>query len=171
MLPETGFAPETITRLSPQPDTNRYASLGGMWLEIPRLGLELPIVGVPLSPDGWDLSWLNTQIGYLNGTTFPTWQGNTGLTGHTYLSNGTPGPFSGLKDLSYGDRVIVHSWGQAYTYEVRESFRVAPGALDVLQPKDHTWLTLLTCQGYQAKTGEYTWRLAVQAVLVGIKDE
>jgi len=31
------------------------------------------------------------------------------------------------------------------------------------------WLTLITCRGYDSRTGTYLWRTAVRAVLVSVK--
>ena len=65
-----------------------------MWLEIPSLGVKQPIVGVP-GPK-WDVTWLGSNIGYLQGTAFPTWNGNSVLTGHATNANGKPGPMSAI---------------------------------------------------------------------------
>ena len=91
--------------IAPQP-------LGDLWLEIPNIDLRVPIVGVPLGPEGWDLSWLSGQAGYLDGTAFPTRPGNSALTGHAYLPDGAPGPFQRIGDLHWDDEIIVHAYGQ-----------------------------------------------------------
>ena len=119
LLPATGFTPGVVTKLPAQPREKAYESTP-MTLEIPVLGISARIVGVPLSEGEWDLAWLGSQVGYLNGTAFPTWAGNTALTGHVFDANGQPGPFAGLSALRYGDRVVLHAWGQVYAYEVRE---------------------------------------------------
>ena len=46
-LPKTGFAPGRITPLPEQPRDKDYQQMASMTLEIPRLGVNLPIVGVP----------------------------------------------------------------------------------------------------------------------------
>ena len=75
-----------------------------MRLVIPILGLDMPIVGVPLASEGWDLSWLGSQAGYLEGTAYPTLPGNTGITAHVYTADGLPGPFVNLGSLSWGSK-------------------------------------------------------------------
>ncbi len=60
-LPGTGFAPNRVTILPPQ--TVSYSELGDLWLEIPKLGLKMPIVGVPRTNDQWDVSWLGAKAG------------------------------------------------------------------------------------------------------------
>ena len=166
-LPETGFAPGKLTRLAVQPTSKTYQSLGDLWLDIPGLGVESPIIGVPQGNDGWDVSWLWEQVGYLEGTAFPTWSGNTGLVGHAYLPTGEPGPFANLNQVKIGDYVIIHAWGQKYTYQVRSITEVRPSRLDVLNHEDKSWLTLITCNDYNAKTDQFQRRLVVRAILVG----
>ena len=171
MLPGTGFAPQRFTALSVQPAEKAYAGMGDLWLEIPRLGVQMPIVGVPQQADGeWDVSWLGNDSGWLNGTAFPTYSGNSVLTGHVYNADGTPGPFVHLNGLWWGDQVIVHAWGAQYIYEVRSVLQVTPGAVSaVITHKAQPWVTLITCRGYDEASNSYNYRVAVQAVLVEVK--
>jgi len=170
-LPATGFAPNHVTVLGQQPESLRYQDLGRLWLEIPKLDVKTAILGVPQSEDGWSLDWLGGKVGYLAGTAFPGWAGNTGLTAHVYDSNGNPGPFVHLDQLQWGDQIIVHYQGQRYTYEVREVERVLPQDLSPLKHEEHPWVTLITCQGYDEARGVYHWRLAVRAVQVSVASE
>jgi len=177
-LPATGFAPARISVVAAQPDNLAYHDLsqlvqgaGEMVLEIPAQNVKMPIVGVPKVGSGWDVRWLESEAGYLEGTAFPTWMGNTGLVGHAVLSNGEPGPFAGLSSLRFGDPVYIHAWGQRYTYEVRESSLAKPDQLEVLKHEDLGWLTLITCQGFDELSGKYRWRRVVRAVLLGVTKE
>jgi LPXTG-site transpeptidase (sortase) family protein len=169
-LPSTGFAPGQQTLLPEQPASLSYAAYGDMTLELPSLGKEMTVLGVPRGDTGWDVRWLGASAGYLEGTAFPTWEGNSGLAGHTVLPDGTPGPFADLVKLSWGDQVIIHAWGQKYIYEVRDNSLVKPGQVDVLQHEELPWLTLITCQGYDETSGSYRWRRVVRAVLVAVQD-
>ena len=127
---------------------------------------------MPLSEGEWDLAWLGDQVGYLNGTAFPTWSGNTALTGHVYDADGQPGPFAYLGELRYGDRVELHAWGQTYEYEVREVTTTLPTNLrPVTQHEEYDWLTLVTCKGYDEEGARYRWRQIVRAVLVDVRAE
>jgi LPXTG-site transpeptidase (sortase) family protein len=169
-LPETGFAPGVVTRLPDQPMEKAYTGLGELWLEIPRLGLQAPIVGVPLSGESWNVSWLADQVGWLEGTAFPTWEGNSSLTAHVYDANGEPGPFVHLRWLWYGDEIIVHAWGQEYVYAVRSVRQV--GVQDVspiLKHEDFPWLTLITCRGYDEASDTYRYRIIIRAVQINIR--
>jgi LPXTG-site transpeptidase (sortase) family protein len=168
-LPDVGFAPDKVTVLPEQPQNYRYTAYESTWLEIPSLNVKVSITGVPITKNGWDITWLWNEAGYLEGTAFPTTAGNTAITGHVYLSNGLPGPFVNLKDLDWGDTILIHAWGQTYTYQVQHVKKVAPTDLSVLDHKDLDWITLLTCTGYDEESDNYQWRTAVQAVLVSVK--
>jgi LPXTG-site transpeptidase (sortase) family protein len=167
-LPGTGFAPDRVTDLPRQ--TINYSDLGDFWLEIPRLGVRMSIVGVPETGNTWDVSWLGSQAGWLNGTAYPTTAGNSVLTGHVYDALGQPGPFVHLNGLWYGDQIIVHAGSAQYVYEVREVLQVAPDAVSsVFKHEDLPWVTLVTCRGYDNASNTYKYRVAVRAVLVSVK--
>ena len=143
-LPATGFAPGLSTRLPAQPENSLYSDLPDLSLKIPELGIDnLPIVGVPQTENGWDVTWLtNAEIGWLNGTAFPTWEGNTVLTGHVTNASGQAGPFAKLNQLKYGDTVILEAYGETYTYEVRESILALPNNLNsVMDSRELDWVT------------------------------
>ncbi len=170
-LPETGFAPGVKSIVPVQPQGSQYNAIGDLWLEIPKQNLNLPIIGIPLNPQGWDLTWLSNQIGYLEGTAYPTWKGNTGLTAHVYNADGTAGPFVNLHLLRWGDKVMVHAFGNIYTYEVRSVERVAASNLNSLKHEDQSTMTLITCQGYDEVNDRYTWRVVVRTVLTSVIPE
>ena len=169
LIPVTGFAPDRVTVLPPQ--TVSYADLGNLWLEIPRLGVKMSIVGVPQASDGtWDVSWLGQNAGWLNGSAYPTWSGNSVLTGHVWNADNTAGPFRYLNTLWWGDKVIVHAGGAQYIYEVRSVMQVGPGnTAAMLKHEDRPWLTLVTCLGFDQASSTYKYRVLVRAVLVDVK--
>jgi LPXTG-site transpeptidase (sortase) family protein len=166
-LPATGFAPGRLTALPDDPLS--YHAMGGIWLEIPVLRKSVSVVGVPLTELGWDLSWLGGQAGYLEGTAFPTWSGNSALTAHAYTPDGLPGPFVHLADLRWGDQVILHAFGQQYIYEVRQVRSVRPTDLSVLRHEELSWLTLLTCSVFDPVSESYLRRVVVRAVLIEVR--
>jgi large repetitive protein len=168
-LPDTGFAPGRVTSLPQQPAEKPYASLDKLRLQIPAIGVNIPIVGVPASAESWDLTWLSNEAGYLEGTAYPTWNGNSGITAHVYDANGSPGPFVNLNKLKWGDQAIIEMNGRKYVYEVRENIKTFAGDLSVLRHEEQPWLTLITCQGFNEQTGKYIWRVAVRAVLVRVE--
>jgi len=168
-LPSTGFAVGRITRIPEQPASRAYASTDLM-LDIPPLDLSMPIVGVPQSGDSWDVTWLGNNAGWLNGSAFPTWSGNTVITAHVWDAWNQPGPFAQLKTLKYGDQFHIHAWGLTHIYEVRENrvFWARTAATDVFRHEEHDWVTLLTCETYNPFNGEYFFRRVVRAVLISV---
>ncbi len=169
-LPETGFAPNKITDLRNLP-REVYIQTGGITMEIPSLKVNVPIVGVPQRNGDWNVSWLGRQAGWLEGSSFPTWNGNSVITSHVYLSNGMPGPFVDLSKLRYGEKVVIHAYGQKYTFEVRSNEIVDPNDTSAFKHEEKPWLTLVTCREYDEKTNTYRKRVVVRAVLVGVAEE
>lgn len=147
-----------------------YNTQTDMFLEIPQLHVKVPIVGVPGSETGWDVSWLGDRAGYLEGSAFPTLPGNSIIGGHVYLSNGLAGPFLHLEELKWGDLFTVHAFGQDYIYEVREERIIAPdNTAALMMHETHPWITLFTCKEYDSKRDIYLARIIVRAVLVEIQ--
>jgi LPXTG-site transpeptidase (sortase) family protein len=172
-LPQTGFPPERITNVEGQDERTGLQNLSQISLDIPSIGISAPIVGVPVSDSGWDLTWLGSRAGWLEGTAFPSWAGNSTITAHVWGADGQPGLFYGLDTLTWGDRVVIHAYGQEYVYEVRSVDQtVDPGDVSpVFQHEELPWLTLITCKGFNSESNDYTFRVVVQAVQVKIQDK
>lgn len=170
-VPKTGFAMGTVTDIPTQPAGLTYSSTD-MWIEIPTLGVKIAVLGVPKTSAGWDVTWLNRNAGWLNGSAFPTWKGNSVITAHVWDALNKPGPFARLKELKYGDQVKIHAFGQVYIYEVRETTTITPTDTSaMLKPQEKSWLTLITCEGFQEVTKDYSSRRMVRAVLVSVTTE
>jgi len=169
-LPDTGFKPGAYTRRE-RGKMIAFSPSDGIRLQIPSLGVNADVVGVPLTNSRWEVEWLGDDVGYLEGTAYPTWIGNSVLTGHVYDHQGHPGVFSGLSTLSYGQRVVISAWGQDYIYEVRESRQAPADEISLLSDTGdgYDWLTLITCKGYDEQLDEYRWRHVVRAVLVKVR--
>jgi LPXTG-site transpeptidase (sortase) family protein len=166
VLPETGFSPKTQLRATHRA-TSSTAQNDGVRLEIPTLGVEAAIVGVPRTNNDWDVQWLGDQIGYLEGSAYPTWLGNTVLAGHVNRPNGQPGSFSRLTTLKWGDEIVIYANGQPHVYAVREVFQTSPYDLEVLdRSDDYDWLTLITCRQYDPEIETYQERTVVVAVRI-----
>ena len=139
-------------------------------MNIPALNLQTPLVGVPAADGEWDVTWLGNSAGYLMGTAFPTWEGNTVITGHVWNADNQPGIFADLKSLAYGDQIQIHAWGEVYIYQVTGNRRVSPSAAQVVfEHKEGDWITLFTCEDYGEYWGDYGYRRMVQAVLVDVR--
>jgi LPXTG-site transpeptidase (sortase) family protein len=168
LIPVTGFAPNTVTALNPA--TRPAYDSTNLTIEIPVIKVKTSIVGVQLKDGNWDVSWLQNQAGWLNGTAYPTWAGNSALTAHAVYANGKPGIFSNLKDLNSGEYIFVYNLGYRYTYKVVSNESVQPNDITVLQHEDKAYLTLITCDTYDEKTGTYLKRIAVRAALVDVRE-
>ena len=168
IMPGTGFAPEVSSASSHQSRSDNLAT-SGMTLHLPQLDTSFEIVGVPQSPEGWDVSWLGEQAGYLHGTAYPTLAGNTVITGHVWGVDNQPGPFYGLHKLGYGDQFTIIANGLTYVYQVVDSQLIDPGSLSVFEHSDFDMVTLITCENFDARSGDYLYRRAVRAVLVDIR--
>ena len=169
-LPDTGFAPGKYTSLV-RSEKVEYSATGSVELEIPTLGIRIPILGIPQQDNTWDVSWLWDQAGWLEGTAFPSMNGNSVLTGHVYNSNGLPGPFVNLRSLRWGDVVIVHAFGYRYIYQVQTNRYALPIQTAALATSEEPMVTLVTCSGYNEELDSYRYRVIVQAVLVSVVPE
>ena len=167
--PNTGFAPGRISKHSSQMENQYYLTSNNILLEIPSLGIQTDIIGVPITNQGWDLTWLGKRAGWLEGSAFPSGEGNSVLTGHVYDENGLPGLFVNLHMLHYNDRIFVNAWGQRYIYAVRSIQQVKPDNLQLFEHEDFSWLTLVTCRGYDEQSDSYIYRIVVRAILVAVE--
>jgi len=134
-------------------------------LVIPDLGIDAPIVEVPITNKTWDLSWVAHEIAHLGGTAKPGEKNNMVLAGHVTLKTGA-GPFLHLESLEPGDLAIVYAGEQAHTYRVVSKRYVGPTDVSVAYPTSDPILSLLTCTNWDAETRTYTGRVVVIAELV-----
>jgi len=167
LIPVTGFAPGLVTKLdaSSRPAYDETE----LTLEIPVIKVKTPIVGVEFKDRNWDVSWLQDQVGWLNGTAYPTWKGNSVLTAHVVNADGKPGVFSKLKSLGVGEYIFVYISDYRYTYKVVSNAFVQPDDASVMKHEETSFLTLITCDTYDEKSGTYLRRVAVGATLVDVQ--
>jgi len=134
-------------------------------LVIPALGIDAPVVEVPITNKTWDVSVLTYEIAHLGGSANPGEKNNMVLAGHVTLKRGA-GPFLNLESLEAGDIAIVYAGEQPYTYRVVSKKYLAPTDVSVAFPTSDPILTLLTCTDWDAANRRYTQRVAVIAELV-----
>jgi LPXTG-site transpeptidase (sortase) family protein len=167
-LPETGLTSNQTANILPQPEEKSYQRIG-MNLVIPKLSLQVEILTVPFADGSWDVTWLGAQAGYLEGSAYPTWAGNTILTAHASTPQNTWGIFSEIHTLSYGDIILIRSYGMTYTYEVRSQSLIRAGDLQsAFREEDYDWVTLMTCEGYDPQADSFAFRRIVRAVLIAV---
>jgi len=169
VLPNSGFPMGKVSFTSGQRQSVA-ARTGDVTLNVVRLGLKLEVVNVPQVNGAWDVSWLSDeQAGHMEGSAFPTLKGNSVITAHVWNAYNEAGPFHNLKDLRYPDEIQIEAFGHVYTYLVINNFLIEPN--DLKSPfvkKNDTWVTLMTCEDYNASTETYASRRLVRAVLVKI---
>jgi LPXTG-site transpeptidase (sortase) family protein len=166
IIPVTGFAPNKVTTLNVS-SRSAYKPTD-LRIEIPAVRVNMPIVGVEFKNGNWDVSWLQDQAGWLNGTAYPTWNGNSVLTAHSINKDGKPGVFSNLKNLQAGEYVFVYTDGYRYTYKVVSNQLLQPSDPSVLKHEDKSFITLITCDTFDEGTSSYLLRTVVRAMLVDV---
>jgi LPXTG-site transpeptidase (sortase) family protein len=167
VIPVTGFAPDIVTPLNGMPHP-RYGPTA-LQIEIPVIGVDTSIVGVQIQDGGWNISWLQDQVGWLNGTAYPTRTGNSVLTAHAVDADGKPGTFAKLKYLGKGEFIYLYDAGYRYTYQVISNQAARPDDSTVLAHLEKPYLTLITCDQYDVKSNSYLQRVAVRAKLVDVR--
>jgi len=167
IIPVTGFAPGMVTKLDAASRPAFDAT--SLTIEIPVIKVNTSIVGVESKKGSWDVSWLQNEVGWLNGTAYPTWKGNSVLTAHVVNADGKPGVFSHLKSLGLGEYIFVYSAGYRYTYKVVSNALVQPTDASVMKHEDKSFLTLITCDTYDEKTSTYLHRVVIGAALVDVR--
>jgi hypothetical protein len=144
-LPAAGFAPDRPADLPLPLASGPYDVLSGVRLRILALGVDVLVVGVPTSEQGWDPTWLGSRAGYLHGTAYPTVSGDSVLTAHMYLPSSRPGPCVHLADLGWDVEMILLVNGLERIYRVRQALRVGPQDLSVMRHEDYSSVTRITC--------------------------
>jgi len=167
IIPVTGFTPDVRTPLDAA--RRQIYDATALRIEIPDIKVNTSIVGVQIKDGGWDLSWLQSQVGWLNGTAYPTWKGNSVLTGHVVNADGKPGVFTRLKYLEVGELIFIYNSGYRYTYQVVSNQSAEPDDPTVLEHLDKPYITLVTCDSYDVGSNSYLLRVAVRAKLVDVK--
>jgi LPXTG-site transpeptidase (sortase) family protein len=168
LVPTTGFPPGVISRI--RTEISLTLNKNTPSLVIPSLDVNIPIYGVELRNGTWDVSWLWDQAGWLEGTAYPTSNGNSAITAHVVTADGEDGPFARLKFLTSDDYVFIVNSGYRYIYKVDSINYIKPDDVSVLSPEENSWLTLITCDSYDEQTKEYLLRVVVRTKLVEIQE-
>ncbi len=131
-------------------------------IEIENIGVNLPIY------HGTEESVLQTGIGHLEGTSFPTGTASTHvvLSGHRGLPSAKL--FTDLDQMIVGDTFLLHILDQTFAYQVDQINIVLPEETQDLAIVDgKEYVTLVTCTPY----GVNTHRLLVRAKRVDYSEE
>lgn len=133
-------------------------------LQIPAIGLDLPVVVARFSRGTWNFSRITRQAAYLAMRLLPGQGNNVVIAAHYELANRRPGPFYRLSEVRVNDETIVTHNSVQYRYAVQSIYSVDPADLAPLHYTDSEVLTLITCDDFNAKTRTYDRRLIVRAV-------
>jgi LPXTG-site transpeptidase (sortase) family protein len=167
VIPVSGFPPGRVTDLTGKPLQGRYDN-SGVTLQIPKLKLNIAVVGVPLVNGAWQVDWLTGVGGWLEGTAYPGLDGNSVITSHVVTHYGSPGPFARLDSLSFGDYIFVNAFDRMYIYEVKSVRNVASTDISIFKHETKPILTLLTCAKYNVVTQTYDARLVVRSEVIQV---
>lgn len=147
--PRPDVAAETLPVL---PDNRLY---------IPKIDVDVPIIW-QVDPVAM-VDKLRDGVAHYSGTSLPGQNGNVVITGHSSNFWWDPGQYKQvfvlLDQLKNNDQVVVTYNNQTFIYEVEKIYVVDPGRIEILNPSDHSILTLLTC----TPVGTTINRLIVQA--------
>lgn len=141
----------------------------GTRLSIPSIGVEAPVIPIPIRAQShgvtWDTSRLKMSVGFLELTDWFGSGGNTVLGGHSELARGQEDIFYYLDLVKVGDEIIVNADGREFRYVVVQVFTVDQYDVEIVRPTPHEQLTLITCDtgSYNASNGEYDNRIVVVA--------
>lgn len=138
-------------------------------LSIPAIHVEAAVVPVALKafPDGvvtWDVSQIDWEVGYFEGTAWFGENSNTVLGGHSELEARQPAVFQRLDRLRTGDVITVRTAAEEWSFVVHQVTTVAVDDLSLLYPTDSAQLTLITCDPQSfSENGSYDRRVVVIA--------
>jgi LPXTG-site transpeptidase (sortase) family protein len=129
------------------------------------------IVTVPIVDGNWDVSELDSRVGWLPTTgERPGDEWAMAFVGHVSLNNGTSGPFGYLWRLRAGAEIIYQAGAMQYVYALTEKRDVSADAVKALYVADGGQIVLMTCDNWDFVNWRYTERLLVLAELVEQRD-
>ncbi|WP_433825858.1 class F sortase [Actinoplanes sp. CA-015351] len=139
-------------------------------LEIPRLRVDVPVVGLGLQTDGtMQVPDDAHTVGWYTRASTPGSLGPAVLAGHVDYQ-GAKGTFAGLTRLRDGDEVrVTRTDGITAVFTVNATTRYPKNEFPseaVYGPIDHAGLRLITCGGdFNSRTGHYEDNIVVFATL------
>jgi LPXTG-site transpeptidase (sortase) family protein len=160
-IPDPSFTPPAAGE--PQPDISPIRHI-----TIPAIGVDTVVAFVPFDGHTWLIEGLQREIAWMGNTSWPGLGGNTALAGHVTVRGLGEGPFRNLGDLKAGDRVLLFTEENIYTYQVREKMIVDETDFSILDQTDGSQITLVTCVDWHNQYQIYLRRLIVSADLVSV---
>jgi LPXTG-site transpeptidase (sortase) family protein len=128
---------------------------------IPKINVDAPVTWE--APEDTILADLEKGLAQYQGTALPGENGNVFVVGHSSNYWWDKGLFNQvfalLDKVNNGDRIYVTYNNKPYVYQVESIKVVKPNDIEVLNPTDHSVITLMTC----TPVGTTLNRLIVQA--------
>jgi LPXTG-site transpeptidase (sortase) family protein len=137
-------------------------------ITIPAIGVDTMVAFVPFDGHTWLIEGLQREIAWMGDTSWPGLGGNTALAGHITVRGLGDGPFRDLGDLKAGDRVVLYTEENIYTYRVRDKMIVDETDFSILDQTNNSQITLVTCVDWHNQYQIYLRRLVVSADLVRV---
>ncbi len=134
---------------------------------IPSLGLDESVLTIPIVDGSWDLSQLDTHIGWLSTT--GNRPGDTlamAFIGHYTVTATRKGALADLWQTRLEDEIIYRVGGFDYVYAIKSKVTVRPDDVTQLYVDDGRQLLLVTCTDWNYLLFKYNDRLIVQAELL-----
>jgi len=135
---------------------------------IPSLNVNERVDFIPFDGQTWPLAGIREQVAWLGDTSTPGMGSNTVLAGHVTLTGGSVGPFHQLNRLQPGDKIIIMTDENSYTYVYQSTLVVDRTDMYVTEATQDPLLTLITCTSWDASAYTYLRRLVVVASLESI---
>ena len=151
-----------LSQFEEVPIANQELTFGARFLA-PTAGINSHVVESYLDGNSWDVRDLGPQVGHLQGTAWTHTPGNIVLAGHVEMTDGRPGIFASINQMSIGDPLIIMQDGAEHTYQITQMFHTEPDDLSVMYPTTSERLTLVTCSNYSFLADEYRDRFIVIA--------
>lgn len=115
-------------------------------LVIPSINVDAPVV----QGDGWEQ--LRRGVGQHVGTADPGRPGNTVFSAHNDIFGEI---FRDLDRLKPGDKVVIHTAAESFTYVITGTQIVKPTAVHVMDPTTAPTATLISCYPYMVDTERF----------------
>jgi LPXTG-site transpeptidase (sortase) family protein len=125
-------------------------------MQIPSIGMDAPVVDTPPVNGVWDVA--DWKVGHLSTSPDPGAPGNSAYSAHDDIKGEI---FKRLDELKPGDKVILLTRNDRYTYVVSSQQVVVPTDTAPLNGTAAPTITLISCTPYWVDTQ----RLIVKAVL------
>ncbi|HIP73054.1 MAG TPA: sortase [Anaerolineae bacterium] len=137
-------------------------------LIIPSLGINRVIRTVPVVEGQWDISQVESDIGWLQTTgEYPGDEQGMTFVGHvTRPWPEIAGPLAELAFMKPGDEIIYRKDGTDYVYALEKFLKVDPESVESLYVPDGDVLSLATCSTWNYVNFDYDERLIARARLI-----